>query len=143
MDREEFQKSVASLLDQPISFCLKKEEEHSLYLSAFSLYEKKEYRKSSSVFTRLVLINPFFPAYWKGLAASKQMSSEYEQALQAWALATLLDTEDPMTHLHAAECLSRIDDRKEAQKALDSAARLLPETNERLEKIRKELYDCN
>jgi len=141
VNREQFQKEVAALLNQEESFSLGQEEEHSLYSSAFTLYANQAYRKASSVFTRLVLINPFSAPYWKGLAASKQMAREYEQALRAWALATLLDTNDPTIHLHAAECLYKVDDKEEAKKALNCAASLLPSlcSDERFEELQRRL----
>lgn len=135
-----FRNAIASLLDLDSSSLLSAEEEKKAYAAAFTLYEGQEYKKAGALFTRLVMTNPFFPFYWKGLAASKQMQRDYEAALHAWALFSLLDT-GTEGHLHAAECFIQIGDKEEAKKALQCACDTLtsPEFEERVHLLQRSL----
>lgn len=106
-------------------------DETAAYSYAFSLYQGGNYTQATTLFSELVLLNPFDEKLWRGLASSRQMSQEYEAALQAWALVALLQESDPLPHFHAAECYLSLHDTEEAMKALDVAemrAQNAPET---------------
>ncbi len=124
MNKTSFRQEVMQILGIPEEKLISPEQEKTYYTAAFTLYEKKAYRKASHLFTTLVLTNPFAIHYWQGLASSKQMSREYEAALQAWSLVALLNTEDPLPHFHAGECLLRLNEKEEAEKALNAALAL-------------------
>ena len=59
--------------------------------------------------------------FWFGRAASLQEDALFSDALSAWAMASLLNTEDPYPHFHAAECYLSLQNRKDALKALHEA----------------------
>lgn len=124
MNKDVFSAAISSLLGPDPLPAVSEKEEKALYTSAFSLYAREEYRKASCVFTRLVLINPFSPFYWKGLAASKQMARDYEASAHAWALSLLLDPDDSQSHLYAAACLSKMGEEKEAALAVKLSSSL-------------------
>lgn len=96
-----------------------------LYSLAYSLYEAGDYEKARVVFQRLVLCASYDLSFWKGLASSLQMLKSYDDALSAWAVLTLMDAEDPLYHLHAAECYASLGNSEEAQKALNAFDHLL------------------
>lgn len=96
-------------------------EMEELYKEGHTFYEADQYRDSCTIFKWLVLLNPYQTKYWLGLAASQQLSGFYDKALHSYALATLLDNEDPYPHLHAFECYLALDNLEEALKALECA----------------------
>jgi type III secretion system low calcium response chaperone LcrH/SycD len=101
------------------------EEQEMLYSSGYGLYEAGNYEEATHLFTRLVLADPFMETYWRGLASCHQMTRNYEKALYAWALSSLLQEQDPWPHFHAAECLLSLNEKEEALKALNAAAERL------------------
>ncbi len=103
--------------------------EADLHRAAFESYERREYAQSAQIFTQLVLQDPFSADYWRGLASSHQMCRTYDQALQAWSLAALLDPADASCPFHAAECLMAQGEFDEALKALSEALRLRPHSD--------------
>lgn len=135
-----FQSQVAQLLQIDPASCLADIGEKELYAQAYALYQKEEYRKASFLFTRLVLINPFLSAHWRGLASSKQMAKDYEGALQAWALFCLLEPKAPDGHMHAAECLASSGNQEEAKKALQCASDLLSTSDSRIDHLNEVLH---
>jgi len=102
-----------------------KEEQESLYTSAYALYEKGKFSDAAALFTQLILCDPFVERSWRGLAAAQQMDKKHKEALHAWALVALLKSDDPRPHLHAAECLLAIGEKIEAQKALNEVEKRL------------------
>ncbi len=119
-----FREEVTALLGLSEAQVLSLQQEKTSYEAAFQLYEERSYRKAAHLFTTLVLANPLAPHYWQGLASSKQMAREYEAALHAWGLFALFQPEDPLPHLHAAECLKALGEEEEAEKALRAAGAL-------------------
>lgn len=114
------------------------EEITSLYEAAYAHYQSGQYEKASELFLQLVLIRPFIDPHWRGLASSYQMLGKYKEALKAWGHAALLADENPMPHLHAAECLFSIHEKEEAQKALNCASARL-KNDESSEPLRKKI----
>ena len=55
-----------------------------------------------------------------GLAACYQMQKDYQAALKAWAVASILSERDPLPHLHASECYLALGSEVEGKKAMDT-----------------------
>ena len=115
------QKRDIDLLGEKEVRALPAAQERALHAEAFSQYEKGEYRTAAALFTQLILIDPFSFAYWQGLASAKQLCRDYEAALQAWSLAVLIETKDPSSYFHVAECLMYLEQPQEALLALEEA----------------------
>jgi type III secretion system low calcium response chaperone LcrH/SycD len=98
-----------------------KEDIDLLYKLAYGLYEAGDYLKAKEVFQRLVMANPLEQKFWTGLGASSQMSKNYNEALTAWSLLSLMDDKKALFHFHAAECLFSLKNIQEAKKALNAA----------------------
>lgn len=96
-------------------------EMEEIYCEAYRLYQEDIYIESATAFRWLVLLNPFEAKYWKGLAASLQLLEKYEKALHAYAMAALLDSDNPYPHFHAYECYDSMDLPQEGEKALELA----------------------
>lgn len=96
-------------------------EMEEVYSEAYRLYQEDIYLESSTAFRWLVLLNPFAAKYWKGLAASLQLLGKYEKALHAYAMVALLDSDNPYPHFHAYECYEDLQNKDDAEKALELA----------------------
>ncbi|MEI8301137.1 MAG: SycD/LcrH family type III secretion system chaperone [Chlamydiota bacterium] len=92
-----------------------------LYSLGVNLYEQGDYTQAKTVFQRLVLAKPHEKKFWMALGASLQMKKHYQEALTSWAMASLIQDEDPTPHFHAAECLLCLEDKTQAKKALQEA----------------------
>lgn len=90
----------------------------ALYEMAFDYYSSGKYQEAIDVFYLLILTDAENAKYWIGIAAAHQMLQEYEDAISGYAFAAMLDEENPMPHLHAAECLFAIQNIDEALSAL-------------------------
>lgn len=96
-------------------------ETHAL---AFFLYREQHYQDASHFFRMLVAARPSEAKFWKGLGACLQMLKEYEEALNCYASAQMLNGEktDPYLYLHAADCYIALKSVDSAFKALESAS---------------------
>lgn len=91
------------------------------YGYGFAQYGSGNWAEAIEVFRLLCTRRPLEPRFWFALGAALQETASYEDSLHAWAMAALLQKEDPYPHFHAAECcfsLSLLDD---AFKALEEA----------------------
>jgi len=100
---------------------------NTLYSTAYAYYESGLFAEAGNIFTKLTLDDPQEEAYWRGLAAARQMEHKYKSALYAWGLVSILSKDDPMPHFHAAECMLSLNQREEAKTALNAALQLARE----------------
>ena len=98
------------------------QEAENFYELGFSLYQSGSFEKAAEVFRVLSAQKPLVSKHWFGLASSLQESKNYEKALSAWAMAAILDEENPYPHFHAAECAFSLNQPKDARAALNAAA---------------------
>jgi len=97
-------------------------EAEDVYALGFSLYGAGSFEEASDVFRILAAQRPLQYQHWFALASSLQESKNYERALDAWAMAAVLDENAPYPHFHAAECAFSLGQIEEARAALDAAA---------------------
>lgn len=109
-------------LQQAYGITTKEMEE--LYAKAYEFYQSNKYQEAFSLFRWLLIFNPFIQKYWMGFAASQQLLKLYEGALHGYAVAALLQDENPYPHFHAYECYMSLENREEALKALEEASEL-------------------
>lgn len=100
---------------------LSDDEAEKFYLCAYSHYHSGHWTEAADIFRLLCTRRPLESRFWFGLGAALQEGGSYFDALHAWAMASLLNKEDPYPHFHAAECYFSLSDRTEAVKALDEA----------------------
>jgi len=93
----------------------------ALYANAYHLYDAGHFDQAIGPFQLLVTLNPYEEQYWMGLGAALQMNKSYEKALNAYAMAVLLDDENPYPHFHAAECYISLKNLDDVVKALNLA----------------------
>jgi len=94
-----------------------------IHTTAFLLYRDRHYQDASHFFRLLAVARPSQAKYWKGLGACLQMQKNYEEALNCYLSAQILNGEkqDPYLYVHAADCYFALQQRDEGLKALESA----------------------
>ncbi|MBI3508435.1 MAG: tetratricopeptide repeat protein [Chlamydiia bacterium] len=97
-----------------------------IYADAFAQYEAGRLADATESFRLLCYQHPLEGKFWFGLAASLQESRSYLDALQAWAVASILQTTDPYPHFHAAECYLSLQNKEDAALALQQAEQRTP-----------------
>lgn len=97
-----------------------KETLRSIYVLAYNLYQDKEYAQAEDYFRFLTVHDIECRKYWVGLAATLQMQKKFEEALDIYGWAALMDENDPWVHYRAAECLIALKRSPEALQALKS-----------------------
>jgi len=91
------------------------------YSFAFAQYQCGDLKKAAEAFHVLCARRPLEARFWFGLGATLQEGRAYDKALRAWAMAALLDRENPYPHFHAAECACSISNLDDARHALREA----------------------
>lgn len=99
-------------------------EENLLYEYGFACYNQGLFDKATTLFRLLTIIQPTEFRNWFALGSSLMMSSEHEDALQAFQIAETKDQGDPRSYLHQAECLTKLGLKKEALEKLTIAETL-------------------
>lgn len=95
----------------------------SLYAYGYNLYNTGKFDRAHKVFQFLSIHNPFEKKYWLALGGCRQMTKNYEGAVEAYAYASMLDTKDPTAIFHAADCMLRLNNRQGAEAALHTSIR--------------------
>lgn len=103
------------------AFGVEDQEMEELYNEAYAYYQRDQYSESLTLFRWLTLLNAYQKKYWMGFAANQLILNSYEKALQAYAVAALLDYRDPYPHYYAYESYLRLNNREEGEKALQLA----------------------
>lgn len=111
---------------------MKEEKIQEIYALAFLLYRNQRYQDASHFFRLLVASRPAETKYWKGFGACLQMQQEYEQALNCYISAQILNREqpDPYLYVYAADCYFALKRIGEGLKALKAAQLSAEEKND-------------
>ena len=96
----------------------------AFYTIAFDFYENGNYREATNFFRFLTSLDHMNKKHWMGLGAALQMLKEYDKAINAYAIAALLDQQDPHVPFYAAECCFSMGDTGRGLEALDAADEL-------------------
>lgn len=92
-----------------------------LYRGAKSHFDAKSYDKAESAFSFLVVIDPSHYQFWLGLGHSAFNLHHKEKAINAYAMASMVDPVSPWPHIHAANCFEANSDYPHALIALEMA----------------------
>lgn len=93
----------------------------SHYKKAYDLFNQADYKNAAAAFSYLTMLNPYEYHYWMGLGISKQSDRLYEEAIVSYTAAEAMDPENPLPHLHLAQCFYALNVRELAVKHLESA----------------------
>lgn len=89
----------------------------NLYAFAHHLYQNNKYLESEKAFAFLTVCNHLEKKYLVGLGAARQMQKRYKEALEAYAMAIILDLRDPEIHLYIGDCLLALGNKSDAEKS--------------------------
>lgn len=93
-------------------------EYEAVYALGHSLYMQEQYLSASKYFSFLVAHIQTEKRYVNALASSLQMLGRYEEAVQYYCMASIMDIDDPLTTFHTAECFIALKQYEQAEEAL-------------------------
>lgn len=93
----------------------------AIYSVAYNLYQGGKYEEAQKVFQFLCFYDHFNRKYFMGLGACQQMMKEYENAIEIFSFATILDSDDPRPMLYIGDCHLAMGSKDEAQAAYETA----------------------
>lgn len=76
----------------------------AIYTVAYNTYNSGDYEKAHKVFQFLCYFDHLEKKYWLGLGACRQLLKQYQEAVEAFTFAGMLDADDPRPPMQAAEC---------------------------------------
>lgn len=76
----------------------------AIYQVAYNLYQNGKYEQALKIFRVLGLFDHYEKKYFMGLAACLKVLEQYDNAIEAYSFATMLDVNDPMPGFYAGEC---------------------------------------
>jgi type III secretion system low calcium response chaperone LcrH/SycD len=94
-----------------------------IYGQAYRLYNTGMYKDSGQLFRLLIVLNSTEPKYVMGLAACFHMMKEYKNAVSAYAMCGIIDSESPLPYYHSSDCYLHMNDSVSALIALEMSVR--------------------
>jgi len=86
----------------------------TIYGEAHQYFAAKDYVNASHCFISLALFDNSRPEYWLCFAHSAYSLKKFEHAFEAYAIASMLDPDDPTPHFYAGCCLQQLNRHDEA-----------------------------
>lgn len=108
-------RSIEQIIEIPATLMQK------LYKTACHLFETQQYVEASDGFLFLISLNARQQDYWIGLGMATQMCGDFESAIDAYEMAAIYETENPVPYFYLAKCLFAMHERQSALLALDMA----------------------
>ena len=93
----------------------------TLYDIGLRLFNENNLEKATGVFFLLTKMNTFLFEPWLALGMCHQNQKSYGDALYSYAMASLLDFDNPSPHLCSAECYIAVNNDQVGREALDLA----------------------
>jgi type III secretion system low calcium response chaperone LcrH/SycD len=97
------------------------EELEAMYAVAYSQYSARKYDQAIDIFKFLCLYDHNEARWFYGLGVAQQAKEDYAAAVNSYAVATLLDVDDPRPQAQAGYCLLALEKWPEARSALEGA----------------------
>lgn len=94
-----------------------------IYGQAYRLYNTGKYRDACQIFRLLLMINATEVKYAMGFAACFHMLKEYDAAVGAYNMVTVIDPNNPIPFYHISDCYIKLGDPLSAKVALDMAVK--------------------
>lgn len=99
---------------------LTRENMEALYTLGYNAYNSGQYEQAHRAFQFLCVFDHIERKYWLALGACRQLLKRHAEAVDAYAIASLLDIQDPVPPLRAAECHLALGRRDQAIVALEA-----------------------
>lgn len=93
----------------------------AIYSVAYNLYQGGKYDEAQKVFQFLCFYDHFNRKYFMGLGACQQMMKQYENAIEIFTFATVLDADDPKPMLYIGDCHLAMGDNEKAKMSYETA----------------------
>jgi type III secretion system low calcium response chaperone LcrH/SycD len=97
------------------------QELEAMYAVGYNLFAARKYDQAINIFKFLCLNDHMEPRWYYSLGVAQQNKGAYQEALNAFGMATLLDMRDPRPQAQAGYCLMAIQKWPEARSALEGA----------------------
>ena len=91
---------------------------NAVYSLAFSYYSTGRYDEALKLFKFLVMFDHMSQKFWIGLGSTHQMLKNYDEAIKAYAQASIFDLENPKPMYYAAICYIAKGDKVSAASAI-------------------------
>lgn len=105
-------------------------EMEAIYATAYNFYSHGKFERAKSIFSALTQLDQHQAKYWVGLGASYQMLKQYQSAIDAFGIATLLDTNDPKPVFYASSCFMKLNQIDLAQQSLEAVVLIAGDNTE-------------
>lgn len=118
------------------------------YTLGYSLYQQEHYDEALRIFAFLVTNDHLNREYLMAFASCSQMLKKYQEAIEIYTMASIMDMSDPLPTFRTAECMIAVGMIDEAQEALNfvieqsKSPELMP-LRQRAEAILKLLHQDN
>ncbi|PJE79760.1 Chaperone protein IpgC [invertebrate metagenome] len=93
----------------------------AIYSVAYNLYQSGKYAEAQKIFQFLCFYDHFNRKYFMGLGACQQMLKQYDQALEIFAFAVMLDGSDPGAMIYMGDCHLALGDQPMAIQSYEMA----------------------
>lgn len=91
------------------------------YEAAYRLYNAGKESEAADAFLFLTTLNSSVEAFWLGLGMAEQCLQHYEEALSAYAMASMIIEDDPLPYYHSAACYQALQENENVRKSLELA----------------------
>lgn len=75
-----------------------------MFFAASRFLQRQSYKEASDSFLFLTFLNPYISKYWMGLGEGLRLFRDYEKAIEAYLLASIMDYEDPRPYFQSGSC---------------------------------------
>ena len=97
------------------------QEMEAAYATAFGLVDQGQFVEAEKLFIMLCRLDHYSGRYWLGLGVCRQQLKKHEEAVKALSMAGILDLENPIPALRAAESHLALGNLNEAESGIAAA----------------------
>lgn len=98
-----------------------------IYKLVVHFVETENFEGAKAISTLLITLDPYVPEFWNALGVCLQNLKEYENAIDVFDIAKILNPNNPGPYIYAAECYLSIENQVKAAEEIEAAQPLLKE----------------
>lgn len=95
------------------------------YQAGVRYYQTGHFKEASDIFYVMSFLNPYLFNVWLSLGLAEEQAHHYPKALEAFAMAAIVDMTSVIPHIHAAHCYIQLGDHTAAKATLELASQTL------------------
>jgi type III secretion system low calcium response chaperone LcrH/SycD len=100
------------------------------YEIALQYFDNKLYAEAADCFLFLIALTPLESNLWLRAGNAEQAQEHWQEALEAYSMATFCDADDPFPHLYAAQVYKEMKELQSAQDCLTICLRLIEQSSQ-------------